>query len=401
MMARSIATSLLASDAVNRGRPAHFVVVGNPEHQRVAFFQAALARFGLPPADVVAYVDLLTGRDTLERVVRPGSVVRIESPGQNFEVEKQLLAAGADVADPGPASRIPHADALRLDFDKGRILYPRQWYLGFRETLGRLARQLAACPEHRLINRPAAIAQMFDKRFCQELFARRGLPVPTPLGRVRSFEEFCERLRDTGRRRVFVKLAHGSSASGVVAYATDGRRQRAYTTVEVAGPRDEPRLYNSRQIRCYQNPAVIARLLDALCREGVQVEEWVPKAGLDGHTFDLRVLVIAGRVRHVVVRMSQTPMTNLHLLNRRGDLDAVCARVSQAAWEAAATTCREAAAAFPGCLYAGVDLLIAAGFRRHAVLEINAFGDLLPNALCDGMDTYTLEVAAVRDEVCA
>ena len=44
----------------------------------------------------------------------------------------------------------------------------------------------------------------------------------------------------------------------------------------------------------------------------------MPKAGLAGHVFDLRVVVIAGRARHAVVRMSRGPMTNLHLLNRRG-----------------------------------------------------------------------------------
>lgn len=396
---RRSATLPFPNDTGGGGRPARFVVVANPEHRRVAFFQAALARFGLPPAAVVSYVDLLTGRDTLERVVRPGTVVRIESPGQNFEVERLLLAAGDGVADGDAATRIRRADALRLDFDKGRILYPRQWYLGFRATLRRLARQLAGCPEHRLMNRPEAIGRMFDKPACQELFARRGLPVPAPLGPVGSFEELRQRLRDTGRRRVFIKLAHGSSASGVVAYATDGRRQKAYTTVEVSGTPAEPRLYNSRRVRCYQKPAVIARLLDALCREGVQVEEWVPKAGLDGHRFDLRVVVIAGRVRQVVVRMSRNPMTNLHLLNRRGTPDAVRARMGPAAWESAVATCRQAAAAFPSCLYAGVDLAIAAGFRRHAVLEINAFGDLLPGVLCDGMDTYSLEVAAVRAEV--
>lgn len=399
MVARIIATLLFPSEAVNGKHAPHFVIVGNPEHKRVALFQAALARFGLPPAAVVAYVDLLSGRDTLERVVQPGSIVRIESPGQNFEVEKLLLATGADVADPGPATHTTRTDALRLEFDKGRILYPRQWYLGFRETLARLAQQLAACPEHRLMNCPEDITRMFDKRLCQELFARHGLPVPAALGPVRSFNEFCQRLQDSGRRRVFIKLAHGSSASGVVAYATDGRRQRAYTTVEVAGTPIEPRLYNSRRIRCYQNPAVIARLLGALCREGVQVEEWVPKAGLDGHAFDLRVLVIAGQIRHMVVRMSHSPMTNLHLLNRRGAFEAVRARMSHAAWEAAMTTCREAVTVFPRCLYAGVDLVIAAGFRRHALLEINAFGDLLPNVLCDGMDTYALEIAALRDEV--
>ena len=74
---------------------------------------------------------------------------------------------------------------------------------------------------------------MFDKRQCQARFAGHGIPVPAGLGEVGSFEQLRARMRETGHRRVFVKLAHGSSASGVVAYETNGRRQLATTTVEM------------------------------------------------------------------------------------------------------------------------------------------------------------------------
>jgi hypothetical protein len=371
------------------------VVVGNLGCRRVALFQAALARRGLTPATLVPYAEVIAGRVTLEQVVRPGTVVRLESPGRDFEVEKALLAAGAAEADADGPTRISHRAALRLPFDKGRIWYPRQWYLGFRATLRRLDAQLARCPPHRLTSRPADVELLFDKCRCQELFARHGIPVPAGLGPVRSFAELRERMQETGHRRVFVKLAHGSSASGVVAYAADGARQQAITTVEMVRQGGELRLYNSRKIRRYDRAGDIADLIDALAREGVQVEEWIPKAGFDGHVFDFRVVVIAGRARHVVVRMSRSPMTNLHLLNRRGDLAAVLALMGPEAWTAACQTCERTAARFPDSLHLGVDLLVAPGYRRHAVLEGNAFGDLLPEVYCEGMDTYEAEIAAL------
>jgi hypothetical protein len=380
-----------------QGRPG-FVAVGNPACRRIALFQEALARCRLPAATLVPYADLIAGRATLEQVVRPGTVVRLESPGRDFAVEKALLVAGADEADADGPTRISLTAAERLAFDKGRIWYPRQWYLGFRATLRRLDEQLSRCPPHVLTSRPSDIAVLFDKCRCQELFARHGVPVPRGLGTVRSFAELHERMRQTGCRRVFVKLAHGSSASGVVAYQMRGARQEALTTVEMVRTDGELRLYNSRRIRRYHRPADLVELIDALAREGVRVEEWVPKAGIDGYVFDLRVVVIAGRARHVVVRMSRGPMTNLHLLNRRGELSAVLARMEPEAWRAARRTCEQAAAVFPGSLQLGVDLLIAPGFRRHAVLEANAFGDLLPGVLSDGMDTYEAEIRAVVDE---
>jgi hypothetical protein len=371
------------------------VVVGNPGCRRVALFQQALARFGWPAAALVPYADLIAGRVTLEQCVRPGAVVRLESPGRDFAVEQALIACGAGVPDADGPTRIDAAAAGRLAFDRGRIWYPRQWYLGFRATLRRLAEQLTRCLPHVPMNRPADVEVLFDKNRCQELFAQHGVPVPRGLGPVRSFDELHERMRAAGSRQVFVKLAHGSSASGVVAYRTTGGRQLALTTVEMVRHGGELRLYNSRRLRRYDKPAEIIALIDALAREGVRAEEWVPKAGLGGQVFDLREVTIAGRARHVVVRLSRGPMTNLHLLNQRGDVATVRERMGPDAWRAVRRTCERAAAVFPESLHLGIDLILTPDFRRHAVVEANAFGDLLPGVRCAGVGTYGAELRAV------
>jgi glutathione synthase/RimK-type ligase-like ATP-grasp enzyme len=371
------------------------VVVGNPACRRVTLFQEALNRCRVHPASLVSYADLFAGRVTLEQVVEPGAVVRLESPGRDFEVEKALLAAGADEPDAGGRTRISRESAQRLAFDKGRIWYPRQWYLGLCALLRRIDEQLSRCPSCVRMTAPADVEVLFDKVRCQDRFAQSGIPVPQSLGAVRSFAELRERMRRSGCHSVFVKLSHGSSASGVVAYRSANARQEALTTVEMVHQDGELRLYNSRLIRRYHRHREVAALVDALAREGVQVEEWLPKARLDGHVFDLRVMVIGGEARHVVVRMSQSPMTNLHLLNRRGDLSAVVARMGTEAWRAALRTCERAAAVFPDSLHLGVDLLIGRDFRQHAVLEANAFGDLLPGVLNEGIDTYEAEIRAV------
>lgn len=392
MTARPIATSPIPSDR----RAADFVVLGNPGCPRVAAFQSALAGLGHRPARVIPYLDVIAGRTSMADVLGPGSVLRIESPGRDFDVERALVAEGASIPDDGPhpTSRIDRDAALRQPFDRGRIFHPRQWYLGFREALRRVDRQRAEAPDHAVMNAPGAIEVLFDKPRCHRVLTGAGVVCPSALGPVTSYDELRSRMREANIARVFVKLAHGSSASGVVALATAPGRQCAETTVAMERHNGELRLYNSRRILRYDDEREIATLIDALCRERLHVERWIPKAGLDGMAFDLRVVVIAGRPRHVVPRLSRTPMTNLHLLNRRGDVDALKARMSPDAWDAAMETCRRAVAAFPGCHYAGVDLLIAPSFRRHAVLEVNAFGDLLPGILSYGRDTYTGEITA-------
>jgi hypothetical protein len=197
-------------------------------------------------------------------------------------------------------------------------------------------------------------------------------------------------------------LAHGSSASGVVAYQIAGEREQAMTTVEMVPPGtrrsgwEGVRLFNNRRVRIYRDRREIEALIDALCRHRVQVEQWVPKAGLGGRTLDLRVVVIGGAARHVVVRLSRHAMTNLHLsggrTSGRAPLEALDGRLAPEAWVAARRTCERAMALFPKSLYAGIDLLIASDFRRHAIAEINAFGDLLFNVWHEGQDTFAAEI---------
>jgi hypothetical protein len=325
--------------------------------------------------------------------------VRIESPGKSFEAERVLLALGADAADAEGAACLSRREVEALRFERGRLLPSRQWYLGFCRALRRIERQLAECPAHRLMSRPGEIAVMFDKPRCHARLERAGISVPRALGPVEGYEELAARMRASGCQRVFVKLAHGSSASGVVAYQTNGRQHQAVTTVEMAPERGAFRLYNSRRLRVYREPGEIAALIDELCRHRVHVEEWLPKAGFAGRVCDLRVVVIGGRARHVVVRLSRGPMTNLHLLNDRGHPEALRARAGEAAWKAALRTCERAMECFPGSLYAGLDLLLTPGFRRHAVLEVNAFGDLLPGVLHEGQDTYEAEILSLASRV--
>ncbi|MEW6733113.1 MAG: STM4014 family protein [Acidobacteriota bacterium] len=379
-----------------RYRDIYAVIIGNPENRRIQFFQRALAQLSLPLATVVSYADLIADRVSLPEIVRANAIVRIESPGEDFNVERAILMLGSEQPDNERDYISIDRSALNsMEFEPGRILYNRQWYRGFCQLLDIIKGQLQMCSHHRLMNRPADIALMFDKIGCQAELAAHRLPVPRSLGRIDSFEDLIDRMETSRCHRVFIKLAHSSSASGIVAYQTDGRRHRAVTTIEMVRREGQIALYNSLRVRCYDDLQEIATLVDTLTRDRVYVEQWLPKAGFDDCRFDLRVVVIKGQSCHTVVRMSKTPFTNLHLLNTRGDLQALQARMGSAAFEAATDICERAMALFPESLYGGIDLLIAPGFRRFAVLEINAFGDLLPNILHNNCDTYTAEILAM------
>lgn len=375
------------------------VLIANPGDKRVELFQAALHDLGLPQAQLVAYADLLAGRAQLGEFVSEGALVRIESPGRNFEVELELLRLGAqanDEEDPDANryERLELDQLERLAFEKGRLLPLRQWYLGWRAALGMIEAQLAECPTHQLMQAPDEIVTMFDKRACHARLQQAGLRVAPALPVVESYDDLLVAMRESGWSRIFLKAAHGSSAAGVVAFQTNGRQQIAITSMEYAIVEGETRWYNSRRIRRYEEPNEIAALIDALCRQRVHCERWLPKASYDGQGFDLRVVVIGGQAQHVVVRSSKSPMTNLHLLNKRGDWPAIRSLMGEERWQQAKASCEAVMECFPKSLYAGIDLLIGSGLRSHAILEVNAFGDLLPNLLYHGRDTYSSELIA-------
>ncbi|MZF54452.1 hypothetical protein GTX53_11460 [Streptomyces sp. SID5594] len=370
-----------ASSPKSAGAP-RFAVVGNPENRRVAFFREAVRAAGLPPARVVSWLQVLRG----EAEFQPGETVRIDSPGEDAEVER--LLRGVD--------------------DPTRVEGSARWYAGFLSAVGEVTRAASAARAE-VLTSPGDIAALFDKRLCHALLEGAEVPVPASptsgpqAAEVRGWSDVRALLRDHRMPRAFVKLAHGSSASGVLAVETAGPgRVRASTSVE----RDaQGRLFNSLRVRRYTTEAEVGALVDALAPDGLHIERWLPKASQRGRAADLRIVVVGGRATHAVVRTSLSPMTNLHLGGARGDLDEVRAAVSAVGgcWREALAICERAAACFPKTLCVGVDLLPAAGWRRFAVGEVNAFGDLLPGLTglpgsgAEGLDTYGAQVAAVLD----
>ncbi|PRX92460.1 STM4014 family protein [Allonocardiopsis opalescens] len=350
-------------------------VVGVPGGRRLELFGAAARAAGLPEPVVLPWRELAAG----PVAVPPGALVRVDSPGGEPETERLLRG-------------------LKRPLDPHRVEGTAAWYAGFRAALHRLAAAAAAAPGARLVQDPAELAVMCDKRACQQRLGEAGVPVPPALpgGPVSGYAELRRRMAEHGRPRVFVKPAHGSSASGVVALTAWGERVRATTSVELVRTPAGVELYNNLRVRTYTRPHDAAALVDALCADGVRVEGWLPKASLDGRTIDLRVLVVAGRATHTVVRAATGPITNLHLGAERGDPARLRAAMGAGRWRSALAVAERAAGCFPATLHAAVDLLVSPCLRRFAVCEVNAFGDLLPGVLSpEGRDSYAEQLHAM------
>jgi hypothetical protein len=378
------------------------VIIGNPKGRRVAHFQKALSQRGHAEATVISYLQLLgdeASHDSLAFLRDETALLRIESPGEDADVERALLAFGYAAAVAAGFDHIEPDRVAALQRDYGRIICPRQTQLGFSALLERLERQLKSHRRCVLLNHPRAIDELFDKRRTSRRYKAAGIPVPEYIDGIEDVEMLRAAVVERDWVSVFVKLSCSSSGACLALFvpAKDGRREFVLTTIEMTSTG----WYNTLRPRQLRERRQIDRLLEYLLREGAQIERDVPKARLGGAFFDCRVLCIDGQACFTVVRQNRHPITNLHLGGFRGDLDAMRARCPREIWQAALQSCEQVAALHGDSFHLGVDLVIEAGFRGHRIVEANAFGDLLPGLTRDGLDVYKWQIAALEDRFAA
>jgi len=347
-----------------------WVVLGAAAGKRVRGLAAAAHACGVPVA-TVEWRDWLADPGALGRRLQQPCRLKLEPPGDDADAHLALLHLGCARLGRPPCEPPAHGELLAAD----------AWFEGFRAALARLAAQVAALPHVELVNAPDEIVAMTDKLECQRRLQTAGVPTPALLGPVSGHDDLVARLDQHGLDRVFVKARYGSSAAGVIAYRRNGRGLEQATTTASLQP--DGRLFNVKRPRIYTDRAALRRLVDAVAAQGAYAEVWMPKPRCDAGHFDLRVLTLRGRAAHRVARIGSRTVTNLHLDSARGDAAALLDAADLAALE---RTAEAAARAFPRSAVIGFDAIARRG--AAAVLEANAFGDLLPGLLWNGRDTY-------------
>lgn len=336
-------------------------------------------------------------------------LLRLESPGGSFETERALIALGAPDAPDADDSLHPYGgqpDLRPLSFKAagalkdmpGVLHHPSQWFRGYCRLLARIQREAAQLlPSARWTNHPGEIAAMTDKRRTQQILAAAGVPIPRPLRSSSGqapvdYASLRGLMLSQRMHRVFIKLASGSAASGVIAYqlhpATGA--EVAVTTIGVESYITRPPVYyNSGKLRRYTDSALLAGIINWLYRHGAYAEQWIPKPGAGGQSFDIRQLVVAGVACHSVARVSSTPITNLHLRSRR--MTPAEAGLTEDMQAEVRHTAEQSLAAFPRSSVAGIDVLLGSTGRTYTA-DVNPFGDLLYDVEYHGCSTYEWEM---------
>jgi len=298
------------------------------------------------------------------------AALRIDSPDRDFSSLAAIHAIGeAPAKAQGYATVQPCATFLGAP---GTIGSPAQMFFGLAESLSaveKVADDLGIPVSHRA----ADVMTAHDKLATHERLAAAGVPMPEPLGPIVSFDDLMDKMDCMDAPRVFLKLRHGSAAAGMIALARRGNGEMRATTTALL---TSDGLRSTRQVHTLTTRSEITPLVDALAPLGLFAERWMARASIGNGPCDLRIVSVAGKM-FPILRTSRHPMTNLHLGGNRMPVDALRERMPSGAWDALMQTASTARAAYPGALSVGLDVAVANDLRRHAVLEVNAFGDFV------------------------
>jgi glutathione synthase/RimK-type ligase-like ATP-grasp enzyme len=377
-----------------------WLLICNPENRRKQFFTDALQRVSCsPPVIIVSYNELLSTNDILG-LLRNGLGnlgskklhIKIESPGENFPVEKALVCRGASADSKSISEQI----AKTLQYQKGRFRYLKYWYVGYSQLLLELREAINIFSrlngiKVKYLNEPECILKLIDKYRCQQHLVEQNISTPKLIGSFDSLDELIDSMTINRHFQVFVKTRYGSSASGLMALRVNpkNRAHVAYTSMEIVRvSSNDIQCFNSLKIKRYTDINDIKVVFNAIMQEGGYVEDWISKPKTEEGAFDFRILVINGKPLHTVTRCSSLPITNLHLGNQRGDITKhpnANSLLRNAKIEAA-----KAAAAFSECRNIGIDVLSNGSCAR--VIEMNAYGDLLPGIEIEGLSAYDYQI---------
>lgn len=346
------------------------VLIGSSNSRRIHFTSEALKKYGITNQTFISYNTILNNKTDLSRMLPMNGCIRLESPSENPELEAQLSGVCNFESQP-----------------KGIIYNYGNWYNNYSKLLSEIA-IAASAANCSFINSPNAVAATFDKFRTKEILQKNNIPCTPVIGIISNYDDLQQQIISGKISRTFLKPRYGSSASGVLAFTGNGKKVKITTSVEMMTTTAGSLLFNNLKMHHYSSLPQVKSLIDELGKFGLIAEKWVPKNFLGEKAFDLRIFVVNKKVKHIIVRTSSSAITNLHLGNRRGNLEQVLEQYPQANLSYIKQVALDAVNCFPGLFYAGVDVILTGHKCKPYTVEVNCYGDMLIGDLYEGKTTY-------------
>ncbi len=354
--------------------PDRIVYLGATSGQRTDAFQAALKSLKLPEAHVISYYDFNQNPKVLEGLLTPKSWLKFDSPEGDKRALMTLACIGESYAEDNHYPVLSQEKlAYQLDHE-GYLGNPAQFYFGLKSIWQDIC-QKASFAGTKLSANAEDMALAFDKSDCNHYLKKATLPVAARLNsdHISCFDDLISLLKSQKTYRVFIKMRYGSSAAGMIALALHSNGQMLAYTTALLDDKNDIRI--TLKIQKLKQLAKIKQLINKLIPYGLHIEKWLPKSTMHGHICDFRVITVNKEPTFQTMRMSKHTMTNLHLGGQRMQPDQFLPHIPEQLWADALETCRKVANLFPSSHILGIDLALLSHWRKHAIIEVNAFGD--------------------------
>ncbi|MBW1295408.1 STM4014 family protein [Aquimarina litoralis] len=335
-----------------------YIIIAPKNSRRIQFWKSALQKELI----CISYIDIIHANFSLSK--NNSYQIRLESAGEDIETYKQILLLGCK-------NESQREEIRNTTFHFGQISNFNLWYKGWCMLL-RTIKNLENSYTISFINDPLEIVAVFNKSKTAKHLYNEGVSVP-PYLNCNSYSDLKQKMLQQQIHQVFLKPKAGSSASGVMAFRYKNENHlHLYTAIAIK----DDLLFNSLKLKHYKTESSIDRIWSNIPFDSLHVELWLPKYKYENLHIDFRVVVINGTAEFIVPRGSNHTITNLHLGNKKLELEKL--ELDSETIEKIKSIAEKAMSCYPKLFYAGVDVLLTPK-KQVYVLEINAFGDMLLN----------------------
>ena len=348
-----------------------FLIIGDNKGRRIKTFTDCLKNKGIYNYSVMDWTEVLKDRKELEKNIKKSNIVRIEPPEKNTDIYKLFLDIGAESGE-------FQKDNVNNNYNENIIISPKSWFKGVEHTflvIDKLIKEnkdiLSMCDLKEAL-------VMMDKSKTYEFLEGKGKNyyLPEKMPEYRNYDEFFEENKNNFIK-CFIKLRYGSGSTGVIAYSNNPKikEEKIFTSLNYSKENGNKTFFSTYNVKSYTDKKVIRDMINWVIENGAHVEKWIPKLVYEKKGFDTRVFVLDKKSEYLLSRLSNSPITNLHLKNERKESEEFLKKNETDIIKKAS---EEVMSLFSKSLYSGVDIILANNLKPY-VIDVNPFGDLFYN----------------------
>ncbi|MCT4583592.1 MAG: STM4014 family protein [Peptostreptococcaceae bacterium] len=353
----------------------NFLIIGDLKGKRVSFFIKTLKILGIKNYNILSWIDLIKDINILEKYLKNNTIIKIEPPEKDLDIYKAFLKKGFK------ANIISTKQIDKLNFDDYKIISPKQWFFGVTNVFENIKSIIDSSSYNIfMMNDIDEAIIMMDKKLSykklNDNLESKNFNLPKLYDVKDSYLLFEERYLNKSIN-AFIKLRYGSGSIGVLAYKNNPKKNKQvlYTSLKYKNNN----FYSEKKVRKYEDKNEIKILLDWVLKNDAHMESWIPKSKYNDKSFDTRVFMLNQNPNYLISRFSNSPITNLHLDNKRLESKEFLADLKIKILKDAS---RDVGKVFEKSLFIGLDIVTSKSFKPY-IIDVNPFGDLFYN-LNDG-----------------